>query len=144
MTVRNILKNKGAAVVTAKRDETLHRIAQLIAQHRIGAVVMVADDGAPVGIVSERDIVNALAAFGASVLDMPAGQVMSRGLLTCTLDQTADELLGTMTMSRVRHLPVVEGGRLLGIVSIGDVVKLKLDDAAAEVGMLREYVMAGR
>ena len=144
MTVRVILKNKGAAVVTAVQGETLYRIAQLIAEYRIGAVVVVDEDGSPAGIVSERDIVNALAAFGASVLEMPAGQVMSRGLLTCTLDQTADDLLGIMTASRVRHLPVVEEGRLLGIVSIGDVVKLKLDDAAAEVGLLRDYVMAGR
>ena len=144
MYVENILRNKGSAVVTARQSQTLQQIAKLIADHRIGAVVVVDAAGAPLGIVSERDIVNALAAFGASVLEMPAGQVMSRGLLTCTLDQTADDLLGIMTASRVRHLPVVEEGRLLGIVSIGDVVKLKLDDAAAEVGLLRDYVMAGR
>ncbi len=144
MSVRAILKNKGSAVVTAVQGETLLRISQLIAEYRIGAVLVVDDDDRPVGIVSERDIVNALAAFGASALETPAGQVMSRGLLTVGLDHTSDELLATMTTSRVRHLPVVEGGKLLGIVSIGDVVKLKLDEAAAEVGLLREYVMAGR
>ena len=144
MTVRSILKNKGAAVVTAVQGESLQRIAQLIAEYRIGAVVVVDEDDLPVAIVSERDIVNALAGFGASVLEMPASRVMSRGLLTCSLDQTADELLAVMTQSRVRHLPVVDDGRLVGIVSIGDVVKLKLDEAAAEVGLLRDYVMAGR
>ncbi len=144
MNVRNILKNKGSAVVTALETDTLQRIARLIAEYRIGAVVVVDAEEHPVGIVSERDIVNALAAFGAAVLEMAAARVMSRGLLTCGLDHTADELLATMTASRVRHLPVIEGGKLLGIVSIGDVVKLKLDEAAAEVGLLRDYVMAGR
>ena len=144
MNARDILKNKGPAVVTARQSDTLQRIARLIAEHRIGAVLVVDSDASPLGIVSERDIVNALAAFGAGMLEMPAERVMSRALLTCGLDHTADELLTTMTASRVRHLPVVENGKLLGIVSIGDVVKLKLDEAAAEVGQLREYVMAGR
>jgi CBS domain-containing protein len=144
MNVRNILKNKGSAVVTAKQEDTLQQIARMIADHRIGAVVVVDAGGGPMGIVSERDIVNALAAHGAAVLDMPAERVMTRALITCRFDQTADELLGIMTANRVRHLPVVEEGKLLGIVSIGDVVKLKLDEAAAEVGQLREYVMAGR
>ena len=144
MNVRNILKNKGSAVVTAGQEDTLQRIARLIADHRIGAVVVVDAEGGPMGIVSERDIVNALAAFGAAVLAMPAERVMTRALITCSRDQTADELLSVMTASRVRHLPVVEDGGLLGIVSIGDVVKMKLDEAAAEVGQLREYVMAGR
>jgi len=144
MNVKNILKNKGSGVVTARQDDTLQRIARLIADHRIGAVVVVGADGHPMGIVSERDIVNALAAYGAGVLAMQAERVMTRALLTSRLDQTADELLSVMTASRVRHLPVVENGKLAGIVSIGDVVKLKLDEAAAEVGQLREYVMAGR
>jgi CBS domain-containing protein len=144
MNVRNILKNKGAAVVTARQEDTLQRIARLIAEHRIGAVLVLEAGGAPLAIVSERDIVNALAASGAAVLEMPAARVMSRSLLTCRPDQTADEVLAIMTENRVRHLPVVSEGRLEGIVSIGDVVKLKLDEAAAEVGQLRDYVMAGR
>jgi len=144
MYVRDILKNKGSAVVTARPSDTLHQIAKLIADHRIGAVVVADEAGAPLGIVSERDIVNALAASGAAVLETPAERVMSRALITCNRDQTADELLAIMTASRIRHLPVVEKGKLRGIVSIGDVVKLKLDEAATEVGQLREYVMAGR
>jgi CBS domain-containing protein len=144
MNVDNILRNKGSAVVTARQSQTLQQIAKLIAEHRIGAVVVVDAAGAPLGIVSERDIVNALAASGAAALETPAERVMTRSLITCTRDKTADELLAVMTASRIRHLPVVEGGKLLGIVSIGDVVKLKLDEAATEVGQLREYVMAGR
>jgi CBS domain-containing protein len=144
MYVRDILKNKGSAVVTAQPSDTLQQIARLIADHRIGAVVVADAAGAPLGIVSERDIVNALAASGAAALETPAERVMSRSLITCDRDQTADELLAIMTASRIRHLPVVEKGKLRGIVSIGDVVKLKLDEAATEVGQLREYVMAGR
>lgn len=144
MTVRAILKGKGAAVVTAVPGETLQRIAQLIAEYRIGAVLIMDTDGRPSGIVSERDIVNSLAAFGAAALSMTAGEAMSRKLLTCRPVDTADEILTLMTNNRVRHLPVMEDGQMVGIISIGDVVKRKLDDAAAEVGLLRDYVMAGR
>ena len=144
VTVRAILKGKGAAVVTAVPGETLHRIAQLIAEYRIGAVLILDKEGRPVGIVSERDIVNAMAASGAAALALTAADAMSRNLMTCKPSDTADEILTVMTHSRVRHLPVMEDGQMIGIVSIGDVVKRKLDDAAAEVGLLRDYVMAGR
>ena len=144
MTVRAILKNKGAAVVTAVPGETLHRIAQLIAEYRIGAVLILDKEGRPGGIVSERDIVNALSAYGAGALAMTAAETMTRNLVTCRPDNTPDEILAVMTNSRVRHLPVMDDGQMVGIVSIGDVVKRKLDDAAAEVGLLRDYVMAGR
>ena len=144
MSVKAILKGKGNAVITAGPADTLQRIARLIAEYRIGAVVIVEGDKRPVGIVSERDIVNALASYGARALELPTEQVMSRNLITCETASATDELLGVMTNSRVRHLPVVEEGRLIGIISIGDVVKRKLDDASAEVGMLRDYVMAGR
>jgi CBS domain-containing protein len=144
VTVRAILKGKGAAVVTAVPGETLHRIAQLIAEYKIGAVLILDKEGRPVGILSERDIVNALAAFGAAALGLTAGETMTRHLVTCKPTDTADEILAVMTNSRVRHLPVMDDGQMIGIISIGDVVKRKLDDAAAEVGLLREYVMAGR
>ncbi len=144
MIVSAILKGKGSAVVTAKSADSLHKISKIIAEHRIGAVIIAEPDGRPAGIVSERDIVNALAASGARALDKTAGEVMTRNLLTCEPGNSIDELMTIMTKSRVRHLPVVEQGRLVGIVSIGDVVKCKLDEASAEVGLLRDYVMAGR
>ena len=144
VTVRTILKGKGAAVVTAVPGESINRIAQLIAEYKIGAVLILDKEGRPVGIVSERDIVNALSAFGAAALAQTAGETMTRTLLTCKPTDTADEILAVMTNSRVRHLPVMEDGEMIGLVSIGDVVKRKLDDAAAEVGLLRDYVMAGR
>ncbi len=144
MIVSAILKGKGSAVITAEPTENLLAISNLIAKHRIGAVIISEPGGALLGILSERDIVNAVAASGARALDKPASEVMTRNLLTCEPGNSVDELMTIMTRSRVRHLPVVEQGRLVGIVSIGDVVKCKLDEASAEVGLLRDYVMAGR
>jgi CBS domain-containing protein len=142
--VSAILKGKGNAVVTARPTESLQAISKLLVKHRIGAVIVCEPAGPPLGILSERDIVNAVAAFGAPGLDRPASEAMTRDLLTCEPGNSVDELMTIMTNSRVRHLPVVEQGQLLGIVSIGDVVKCKLDEASAEVGLLRDYVMAGR
>jgi len=142
--VSAILKGKGSAVITAEPTENLLAISNLIAKHRIGAVIISEPGGTLLGILSERDIVNAVAASGARALDKPASEVMTRNLLTCEPGNSVDELMTIMTRSRVRHLPVVEQGRLVGIVSIGDVVKCKLDEASAEVGLLRDYVMAGR
>ena len=144
MIVSAILKGKGSAVITAEPTESLLAISNLIAKHRIGAVIISEPGGALLGILSERDVVNAVAASGARALDKPASEVMTRNLLTCEPGNSVDELMTIMTRSRVRHLPVVEQGRLVGIVSIGDVVKCKLDEASAEVGLLRDYVMAGR
>jgi len=142
--VSAILKGKGSAVVTARPTESLEAISKLMVKHRIGAVIICEPAGPPLGILSERDIVNSVAASGASALDRPASDAMTRNLLTCEPGNSIDELMTIMTNSRVRHLPVVEDGRLTGIVSIGDVVKCKLDEASAEVGLLRDYVMAGR
>ena len=141
MTVRAILRTKGSAIVTVGPRDTLQAVAQLLKAHRIGAVVVVENGDRPIGIVSERDIVNALANFGKAALDKTADDVMSRNLLTCTHDDGIEKLLTLMTNRRVRHLPVVESGRLAGIISIGDLVKLKLDKATTEVGQLRDYVM---
>jgi CBS domain-containing protein len=139
-----ILKGKGNAVVTARPTDSLQAISKLMVKHRIGAVIICEPAGPPLGILSERDIVNGVAASGPSALDRPASEAMTRNLLTCEPGNSIDELMTIMTNSRVRHLPVVEDGRLMGIVSIGDVVKCKLDEASAEVGLLRDYVMAGR
>ena len=144
MIVSAILKGKGNAVVTARPTESLEAISKLMVKHRIGAVIICEPAEPPLGILSERDIVNAVAASGAPGLDRPASEAMTRNLLTCEPGNSVDELMTIMTNSRVRHLPVVEQGRLVGIVSIGDVVKCKLDEASAEVGLLRDYVMAGR
>ena len=140
MNVENILRNKGSAVVTARQSQTLQQIAKLIADHRIGAVVVVDAAGAPLGIVSERDIVNALARHGAGLLSLTVAQVMTRPVVTCDPAESVGELMAEMTNRRIRHLPVVQDGRLCGIVSIGDLVKNRLDEIEFEASSLRSFI----
>jgi CBS domain-containing protein len=144
MHVQAILEGKGTGVVTIGPQSTTAEAARLLTQNRIGAVVVLAESGEVAGILSERDIVRGFAAHGSSVADLPVSELMSRDVLTCHPSDTIDELMAVMTRRRVRHLPVVEDGALLGIISIGDVVKHRLDEAALEVDSLRQYVLAGR
>lgn len=144
MHVQAILGNKGSQVVSIRPQATIMDACRLLAEHRIGAVLVMDDDGGLAGIFSERDSVRALAKHGGSALDLPLGEVMTRDVLTCKPEDSIDDLMSVMTARRVRHLPVVEDGKLVGIVSIGDVVKHRLDQAALEVDSLREYVLAGR
>ncbi|MFZ5789313.1 MAG: CBS domain-containing protein [Pseudomonadota bacterium] len=140
MNVETILKTKGRDVVTIGTGATLAQAAKLLGQKSIGAVVVLDDAGAVAGILSERDIVRALAASGAAVLESPVSAVMTRRLFTCTLRDTIDALMALMTRQRIRHLPVLENGQLCGIVSIGDVVKHRLEEIEFEAEALREYV----
>ena len=144
MHVQGILESKGARVVTSRAGETIAATAQLLASHNIGAVVVLDDSDRIVGIISERDLVRGLAASGPSVAGQKVADHMSREVLTCRPTDTIEDIMAVMTARRVRHLPVVEDGRLLGIASIGDVVKHRLDEAALEVDSLRQYVLAGR
>lgn len=142
MKVRDILAHKGSAVVTVRPDTTVATAIHRLLLERIGALV-VSDDGVCVlGIVSERDIVRVVAERGAEALapDLTVGEMMTRNVLTCGLDDTVKELMTTMTQRRIRHLPVVDNGRLVGIVSIGDVVKNRLDEVELEANVLREYM----
>jgi CBS domain-containing protein len=144
MHVQAILGNKGSKVVTVRPQATILDACRLLAEHRIGAVPVVDEDGRVAGIFSERDSVRAVAQQGSRALDLPLTEVMTRNVLTCKPEDSLDDLMGVMTTRRVRHLPVIEAGKLIGIVSIGDVVKHRLDQAALEVDSLREYVLAGR
>jgi CBS domain-containing protein len=144
MNVETILKTKGQDVVTIGTGATLAQAAKLLEQKSIGAVVVLDDAGAVAGILSERDIVRALAASGAPVLEKPVSAVMTRRLYTCTLRDTIDALMALMTRQRIRHLPVLENGQLCGIVSIGDVVKHRLEEIEFEAEALREYVATAR
>jgi CBS domain-containing protein len=144
MNVETILKTKGRDVVTIGTGATLAQAAKLLEQKSIGAVVVLDDAGAVAGILSERDIVRALAASGAPVLEKPVSAVMTRRLYTCTLRDTIDALMALMTRQRIRHLPVLENGQLCGIVSIGDVVKHRLEEIEFEAEALREYVATAR
>lgn len=142
MKVRDILAHKGSAVVTVRPDTTVATAVHRLMLERIGALV-VSDDGARVlGVVSERDIVRVVAERGAEALapGLTVEEVMTRHVLTCGLEDTVKDLMTTMTQRRIRHLPVVESGKLVGIVSIGDVVKNRLDEVELEANVLREYI----
>lgn len=143
MHVQAILGNKGAQIVSMPPQATILEACRLLTEHRIGAV-LVLDGDRVAGVFSERDVVRVLADKGAAALDIPLSEVMSRNVLTCNPEDSIDAVMGVMTARRVRHLPVLSEGRLVGLVSIGDVVKYRLDEAALEVDSLREYVLAGR
>jgi CBS domain-containing protein len=114
-----------------------------LAVHNIGAMVVVGADGVPVGIVSERDVVRWLHQQGADVLRRPVAEIMSDVAVTCTPDDSVDDLAALMTDHRVRHVPVLDDGRLVGIVSIGDVVKRRMEELAAERQQLQAYITQG-
>lgn len=139
MTVAHILRRKGSEVIAAKAADTLAHVAQLLARKRIGAV-LVLDGGQVRGILSERDIVKALAAHGPAALDMIAGDVMTAHVVSCAPHDSVEEVMEEMTRGRFRHMPVMDGERLSGMISIGDVVKERIDEAVAEAASLREYV----
>lgn len=140
MTVATILNEKGDSVVTAAADATLAVLARLLSEHRIGAVVIVDDLQRPLGIVSERDIVAAVAGGGAAALDKPASDVMSRNIIACNPDDSIFELMNLMTRHRIRHLPIVVDGKLGGIVSIGDVVKSRIAEIELEAAEMKRYI----
>lgn len=143
MQVRHILREKGREVVTISGDATLSEAAQLLARRRIGALVVADGSGEIVGILSERDIVRAVADHSVRALGQDIGRHMTRAVSTCTESDSVDDLMETMTHCRFRHMPVVEGDRLCGIVSIGDVVKSRIDETVREAASLREYIAAG-
>ncbi len=144
MHVSEILKNKGTDVVTKRPGDTLLSIARLLSAKGIGAIIIRDERGAVVGIISERDIINAVAINGERALEMPVSDVMTRDVISCTTDDTITGVMKTMTTRRVRHVPVIEDGDLRGMVSIGDVVKHRLDESELEARVLRDYVRASR
>ncbi|HSK55828.1 MAG TPA: CBS domain-containing protein [Jiangellales bacterium] len=143
MRIADVLRGKGDTVVTVVPDITVRDLLALLAEHRIGATV-VSTDGARVdGIVSERDVVRAIAARGAAVLSERVADIMTADVRTCTPDTSVDDLMRTMTEGRFRHVPVVVEGRLSGIVSIGDVVKMRIGELETERESLERYISSG-
>ena len=140
MTVKDILSRKGSDVVTAEPNATLSDAVQLLAAHRIGAVVITGADRRIVGILSERDIVRTLAEKGAQALENSISEVMTRKVITCGAGETVPEIMERMTVGKFRHVPVVEQGRLAGIISIGDVVKSRVHQMEQESAALQEYI----
>ena len=143
MTVACILKHKGADVAQVSPSDTIVSVSALLAARRIGAVLVTDTAGQLLGIVSERDIVRSLARDGAATLGMTAAQLMTSTLVTVTPVTTVEEAMTLMSSNRVRHLPVLHDGALAGLVSIGDIVKTRLEQQAHEVDSLRAYVSGG-
>ena len=140
MTVGLILAQKGREVETAEPGVPVSRIVDVLASRRIGAIVIVGEGGRLAGIVSERDIVREISRRGASILDQPVSSCMTRAVVTCSEQDTVEHVMGVMSQNRFRHLPVVTEGRLAGIVSIGDVVKRKIEQAERDAADLRNYI----
>jgi CBS domain-containing protein len=142
MTVAAMLKTKGSFVATTTADRTVHSVAWELKARNIGALVVVGDDGATIlGIISERDLVRGLTEHGPHLQALPVSALMTTAVLTCTPEERVTAVMGRMTRYRVRHLPVVDGGRLVGIISIGDVVKSRLDELELEANVLREALI---
>jgi CBS domain-containing protein len=139
-TVQAILGLKGGDVATGDPSNTLGQIVSRLAEHRIGAMVMTDESRNVIGIISERDVVRVIAAHGPGVLEEPAGKFMTRTVQTCSRRDTVDELMEMMTRGRFRHVPVVEHGKLVGIVSIGDVVKHRMEEIEREAQEIRNYI----
>jgi len=140
MTVAQILSRKGRAVVTAAPAETVQGVVNLLTQNRIGAVLVVDSKGSIAGIVSERDVVRALSEHGSAAMGKKAADIMTKKVKTCSPTDTEAELMGLMTEHRIRHLPVVEGGKLAGMISIGDVVKLRIETVEREAEEMKSYI----
>ena len=140
MTVKAILSRKGNDVVTAEPSATLAEAVRILAARRIGALVVTGADRRIVGILSERDVVRVLGEKGPSALDSPIAEVMTRKVTTCGMSDTVSELMEGMTEGKFRHVPVVDQGRLAGIVSIGDVVKWRVHEMEDESAALRDYI----
>ena len=140
MLVRHIVSVNGAEVVTARPDSTIADAARLLKEHNVGALVIITEDGRLAGILSERDLVRGLPDHGADLLALKVKDRMTAEVKTCTPDDRVDAIMKQMTDGRFRHLPVVEQGKLVGIVSIGDVVKSRLEELESETTTLREYI----
>jgi len=140
MTVNDILSQKGNQVLTIEPAATLAAAVEMLAQRRIGALVVTGADHRIVGIISERDIVRVLHEKGTAVLGTQVAEAMTRRVVTCDRNETIAEIMERMTGGKFRHVPVVEHGRLAGIVSIGDVVKARLSELEHEQDALREYI----
>ena len=140
MTVKSILSSKGRDVATIEPTATLEVAIALLAQRRIGALVVLGPERRMIGILSERDIVRVLATQGAAALSAPLAQVMTRKVSTCSENDTVSAIMEQMTAGKFRHVPVLDQDRLVGIVSIGDAVKYRLGEMEREQEALRDYI----
>ena len=142
MSVKQILEEKGRDVFTLKADVTLGEAARALATKRIGALILLDEGGGLAGILSERDVVRMIGTQGPACLEEGVAEVMTRKIVTCDEEATVNEVMELMTRGRFRHIPVTEHGKLVGIISIGDVVKRRIEDAEREAEDMRTYIAA--
>lgn len=142
MRIADVLRNKGAAVATITPETSVSGLLNELAVNNIGAMVVVSHDGL-VGIVSERDVVRKLHEHGADLLRLPVSEIMTTFVATCAPGDTVDHLTAMMTTKRVRHIPVLDNDRLVGIVSIGDIVKQRMEELETEQRALQDYITRG-
>jgi CBS domain-containing protein len=140
MTVANILSGKGHNVITAGANDSIAAIVKTLAEKRIGAVLVTKPDGSLAGIVSERDVIRALAERGNKAMDAKAQDIMTAKVHTCAPDDSEGELMAMMTVNRIRHLPVMKAGKLAGMISIGDVVKFRMEAIEREAEEMKSYI----
>ena len=140
MIIASILQSKGADVSTVRPEDKISGVIQTLKRQGIGALVLTDGGSKILGIISERDIIGTLAERGPEALDLPVGELATMTVQTCAPGDSIEKVMSIMTKWRIRHLPVVENDKLVGIVSIGDVVKYRLDEIASEAEALREYM----
>lgn len=143
MTVASILKDKTNRLISVTESQSLAEVAETLTRENIGALPVMDGEGAMIGIISERDLVRQIAREGASVLTRSVSSVMTRNVVCCGPDDTVASTMAMMTARRIRHLPVRAQGRIIGMISIGDVVKRRVEDAEREAEDLREYIVRG-
>ena len=143
MIVSQILREKGHDVYTVFKEISVKEVSALLAEKWIGAVVVTDQADAVEGIISERDVVRGLAQHGSSILDKKVEELMTKNVITHGLDDHIDDLMQEMSKSRIRHLPILDDGKLVGVISIGDVVKNRVEELEAEGNMLRDYIATG-
>ncbi|MAO91913.1 MAG: inosine-5-monophosphate dehydrogenase [Rhodospirillaceae bacterium] len=143
MSVATLLAKKQGSTITIHAETIIAEAVSILADHKIGALVVVDDGNKVIGILSERDVVRGLAAKGASVLTQNVSDLMTAPVKTCTRSESADDVMRRMSKGRFRHMPVVEGDKLVGVVSIGDVVQNRINALEQEAGAMRDYIMTG-
>jgi len=143
MNVAALLSSKGSSVTTVAPDAPVLEVVRILARHKIGSVLILDDGGAIAGIVSERDIVRGMAAIGPGMLEEPVSNIMTSDVVTCGSTDSVIHIMEKMTRGRFRHVPVVDEARLIGIVSIGDVVKHRIAEVESDVSAMRSYIAAG-
>ncbi|MAU40105.1 MAG: inosine-5-monophosphate dehydrogenase [Kordiimonas sp.] len=143
MFVSNILQRKGHDVISIKPGVTIQEAARVLRENKIGAIIVCKEDGKMCGVLSERDIIIALAKKGAAVLDHMVSEYMTEGVYTCGPDDDMSSVMSLMTSRRIRHVPVVQDEKVIGIISIGDAVKQRIAETEAEAEALKQYITTG-